>query len=74
MSEPLQNVELLAEGLDRLADAERFLRLSRSRIYQLINDGELPCVRIGRSIRIPRRALVQLAAKGLVNYRREDTK
>ncbi|MBM4073196.1 MAG: helix-turn-helix domain-containing protein [Planctomycetes bacterium] len=64
--------ELLAEGLDRLCDAEEFLKLSRSRIYQLISEGKLPCVRIGRSIRIPRRALVELAASGLVIHRDEQ--
>ena len=37
--------------LVKIADAGRMLALSRSSIYQLIWDGELTPVRIGRSLR-----------------------
>jgi len=33
------------------------LNLSKSQVYQLIAEGELPSVRIGRSVRIPAEAL-----------------
>ena len=36
--------------------AER-LRLSRSKTYAAIQGGEIPSVRIGRSVRVPRAAL-----------------
>ena len=36
--------------------AER-LRLSRSKTYAAIQSGEIPSVRIGRSVRVPRAAL-----------------
>ena len=32
------------------------LGVSRSRIYQLVDDHTIPCVRFGRSIRVPRLA------------------
>lgn len=33
------------------------LRVARSYAYRLIQEGELPVVRIGRSVRVPREAL-----------------
>jgi excisionase family DNA binding protein len=33
------------------------LRIARSRAYELVADGEIPSVRIGRSIRVSRRKL-----------------
>ena len=32
------------------------LGVSRSRVYQLVDDRTIPCVRFGRSIRVPRLA------------------
>ena len=34
-------------------DVARRLNLSRSKVYNMLKSGELPCVRLGRSIRIP---------------------
>lgn len=34
-----------------------YLRISKGRAYKFVESGELPCVRIGRSIRIPLDAL-----------------
>ncbi|MDP9437188.1 MAG: helix-turn-helix domain-containing protein [Actinomycetota bacterium] len=33
------------------------LRIARSRAYELVADGEIPSVRIGRSLRVSRREL-----------------
>jgi excisionase family DNA binding protein len=41
----------------RIPETAEALGLSRSRIYELIGDGTIPTIRIGRSIRVPRRAL-----------------
>lgn len=60
------NRELVAEGLQRISEAARFLGISRSLVYQLINAGDLPTVRIGRSRRIPTNAVLELAANRLV--------
>jgi excisionase family DNA binding protein len=58
--------DLVIEGLQRISDAARFLGISRSLVYRLINSGALPTVRIGRSRRIPIRAVRELAATNLV--------
>jgi excisionase family DNA binding protein len=58
--------ELLSEGLDRIPEVSHYLKLSRSKIYVLMDTGILPYVRIGRSRRVPHRAVVELAAKNLV--------
>jgi excisionase family DNA binding protein len=57
--------ELVSGGLQRISEAARFLGVSRSLVYQLINSGVLPTVRIGRSRRIPIRAVHELAATNL---------
>ena len=56
---------LVADGLMTVREAAEFLRLSRSSVYALMDHGELAFVKLGRSRRIPRRALVELAASGL---------
>lgn len=33
------------------------LRIARSRTYELVADGEIPAVRIGRSVRVSRKEL-----------------
>jgi excisionase family DNA binding protein len=39
------------------------LDMSRSAIYEKINAGEIPCVRVGRSVRVPASAIRQLLEK-----------
>ena len=56
---------LVEDGLMKVAAAAAFLSLSRATLYTLMNRGELPFVKIGRSRRIPKRAVVELAARGL---------
>ena len=36
------------------------IRIGRNAAYQLVKDGDIQSIRIGRSIRIPRDALIQL--------------
>ena len=57
---------LVEEGLLTIGQAEIFAGLSRSMLYCLMSKGELPFVKIGACRRIPRSALVALAAKHLV--------
>lgn len=52
---------MLTDGLLDVREAAEFLRLGRSTVYALMDAGKLGYVRIGRSRRIPRRALVELA-------------
>ena len=37
-----------------VSEAAAYLRISRSACYEAVKRGELPCVRSGRLIRIPR--------------------
>ncbi len=57
--------ELVADGLVRVAEAQEFSGLSRSKLYELMEAGDLAYVKIGRARRIPRRALIELAARNL---------
>jgi excisionase family DNA binding protein len=43
-------------------EAAAILRIGRNQLYQAVARGELPAIRIGRSIRIPRQALLALLA------------
>ena len=52
-------------GLQTVKGAAEFLSVSRSTIYSLMDNGELWFVKIGRSRRVPLRAVVELAARGL---------
>jgi excisionase family DNA binding protein len=52
---------LVGDGLLTVSEAIAFMRLSRSTLYTLMDEGELAYVRIGRARRIPKRALIDLA-------------
>jgi len=56
---------LVADGLDTVAFAAEFLKLSRAKVYQLMDSQALAYCKIGRSRRIPRRALLRYAEKCL---------
>ena len=43
--------------LMRAEEVARTLGLSRSKIYQMMSDGALPVVRVGRAVRVPKAAL-----------------
>jgi excisionase family DNA binding protein len=58
--------ELVSEGLLDVRDAATFLGLSVAKLYGLMESGELAYAKIGRSRRIPRKALIELAARHLV--------
>lgn len=55
------NEQLVEGGLVSIEDAMAFLSVGRSTLYELMDKGLLPWSKIGRSRRIPRRALVRLA-------------
>jgi excisionase family DNA binding protein len=46
-----------------VVDAARHLGISRSKVYELLADGELPSVRIGRTRRIALAALEEFIAE-----------
>lgn len=41
----------------KVPEVARIIRVARSRAYELVGSGEIPSVRIGRSVRISRREL-----------------
>jgi excisionase family DNA binding protein len=61
-----QRARLVADGFVSVPEAAKFLGLSRSKIYLLMDSCELPFSKFGKSRRIPRRALSEFAAKSLV--------
>jgi excisionase family DNA binding protein len=62
-----QALDLAAEGVLTVAAAAAFLGLSRSRIYELMGEGVVPFIHLGRRRVVPRRALVLLIADRLAN-------
>jgi excisionase family DNA binding protein len=63
--------ELVAAGLVTVREAASFMGISVAGLYALMARGALPFVKIGRSRRVPRRALIELAARNIVE-RRQD--
>jgi excisionase family DNA binding protein len=53
----------LAEPFLTVRELAELLRVSRRTAYLLVQSGEVPSVRVGGSIRIPRAALVQQLSK-----------
>ncbi|MDF3051221.1 MAG: binding domain protein excisionase family [Pseudonocardia sp.] len=43
-----------------VAEVARTMRVSKMTVYRLVHGGELPAVRVGRSFRVPRRAVEDL--------------
>jgi excisionase family DNA binding protein len=56
---------LLAEGLLTVREAASLCRVSRGFLYAAMERGELPYCKLGRARRIPRRGLLEFAARGL---------
>lgn len=56
---------LVADGLVSVNEAMTFLSVSRSTVYELMDKGLLPFAKIGRSRRVPKRALIELAMANL---------
>lgn len=61
----MDDQEMVKDGLMRISKAAKFLDISRSMMYQLLNSGEMRSVKIGRSRRIPIRFLYEFAEKRL---------
>jgi excisionase family DNA binding protein len=58
--------DLAADGLASLREAGRFLSVSRTTLYELMNDGALPYCKIRGARRIPWAALKAFAAESIV--------
>jgi len=61
-----RNRELVVDGCVSIEEAQRFMSLSRSKLYEMMNAGLLAYVKLGRSRRIPRRAMLDALAGNLI--------
>ena len=59
-----QNVDLFADGLMNVKEAAKFLTVSRTKVYELMAEQDLPYVKMGKTRRIPKVALKIFAPKG----------
>jgi excisionase family DNA binding protein len=57
------------DGFATIPEAAEFLRLSRSKVYQMMDKGELLYCKIGKNRRVPWAALKALAEQSLVGER-----
>jgi excisionase family DNA binding protein len=61
--------DLVKEGMKTVEQAADFLGLGRSKLYALMETGELTYVKFGKARRIPQRALVDYAVQHLIPAR-----
>jgi excisionase family DNA binding protein len=64
--DPDPRTRMAAEGFASIPEAQKYLNLSRSSIYRLMDDNQLAFARFGRSRRIPLAALRSFAAASIV--------
>jgi excisionase family DNA binding protein len=62
---------IVADGLMTVPEAAKFLRISRSKLYETMDKGELAYVKLGKPRRIPRRAVIDLVSRQLRGGYRE---
>lgn len=55
-----------------VTEAASVLRVSRAYAYRLVARGELPSVRIGKSVRVPYRALLDYLARNEIRAHDDD--
>ena len=60
------NHDQLDSGLQPVNKVARFLSLSRSKVYSLMETGELPYVKLGKSRRVRWEDVLQLVARNTV--------
>ncbi len=66
MDKQLDQQRLSTPLLVRVEEAARILSLGRSKIYEMLESGDLPSVKCGKSRRIPLAALEQWVAASTV--------
>lgn len=47
----------------KIAEVVELTGFSRAKVYRLLDEGTLPCVRVGRSVRVRYRSLMEWMAK-----------
>ncbi len=65
----MQAPAAIPEGLARVTEVAKFLALSRAKLYLMMDAGELPYVRFGKSRRVPWQAVRDLVRESTVTAR-----
>jgi len=56
------------QELLKVEQAAQVLGLGRSATYELVGAGEIPSIRVGRALRIPRRGLTEWIERRVLEY------
>lgn len=54
----MTSAELLVDGVVDTTEAKRFLSVGTTRLYDILNSGDLISLKVGKKRMIPKRALV----------------
>lgn len=55
-----------------VAEVAELMRVSKMTVYRMIHSGELPALRVGKSLRVPEAAVQQLLEVGMQEFRAEN--
>lgn len=53
-----------------VGEVAEYMRLSRMTVYRMIERGEIPALRVGRSFRVPKAALDNVLERTIENWER----
>ncbi|CED90414.1 MULTISPECIES: helix-turn-helix domain-containing protein [Actinomyces] len=56
-----------------VAEVAAMLRVSKMTVYRMVHSGDLPAMQVGRSFRVPERAVQEYLAAGLGDWGHEDS-
>ncbi|WP_103063803.1 helix-turn-helix domain-containing protein [Actinomyces qiguomingii] len=56
-----------------VAEVAAMLRVSKMTVYRMVHSGDLPAMQVGRSFRVPERAVQQYLAAGLGDWGHESS-
>ena len=62
---------LAAPDVLTVSDLQKLLSIGRSTAYRLIESGEIRCIRVGRTIRIPKKFVVDFIEKSIFHVENE---
>lgn len=56
-----------------VAEVAAMLRVSKMTVYRMVHSGDLPAMQVGRSFRVPERAVAEYLSVGLGDWGHEET-
>lgn len=56
-----------------VAEVATMLRVSKMTVYRMVHSGDLPAMQVGRSFRVPERAVRQYLSVGLGDWGHEES-